>query len=181
MVYGTHNALEDPRNESVKILINDELFDRKNAKISVFDSGYLVGDGVWEGIRLHHGKYPFIDQHLNRLWQAAKVVGIEIPLDRKELMKKVHKVVDVNEMNDNVLDYEPSLALFVPDDDPLIFYRALADFALSHLNKQGVLFFEINQYLGAKMKNLLNNKGFKGIELIKDSYGNDRMIKAKFE
>lgn len=102
MVYGTHNALDDSRNEFIKILINDELYHRKDAKISVFDSGYLVGDGVWEGIRLHQGKYPFIDQHLNRLWQAAKVVGIEIPFDRNELMKKIQKVVDINEMNDHV-------------------------------------------------------------------------------
>jgi release factor glutamine methyltransferase len=85
------------------------------------------------------------------------------------------------EMQNNVLDYEPSLALFVPDEDPLIFYRALADFALQHLNKSGFLFFEINQYLGAKLKALLRNKGFKSIELTKDTNGNDRMIKAKFE
>lgn len=99
---GTHNALEDPRNEAVKIMINDELFDRKEAKISVFDSGYLVGDGVWEGIRLHKGKYPFIDQHFDRLWQAAKVVGIELPFDRSELLNKVKKVVQANQMYDQV-------------------------------------------------------------------------------
>ncbi len=99
---GTHNAIEDPRNEKVKILINDELFERKDAKISVFDSGYLVGDGVWEGIRLHKGKYPFLDDHLSRLWQASKVVGIDLPFDMVGLKKKIQQVVDVNEMEDDV-------------------------------------------------------------------------------
>jgi len=99
---GTHNAIEDPRNEQVKIMINDVLYDRNEAKISVFDSGYLVGDGVWEGIRLHHGKYSFINQHFDRLWQAAKVVGIAIPFSRDQLLEKVQKVVAVNQMEDQV-------------------------------------------------------------------------------
>lgn len=102
MFSGTHNALEDPRNEKVNILINDELFERKDAKISVFDSGYLVGDGVWEGIRLHEGQLLFIDQHFNRLWQAAKVVGIDIPFSKEELTLKLRRVIDANDMHDQV-------------------------------------------------------------------------------
>ena len=71
MIQGTHNALDDPRNETVKIFINGELIARKDAKISVFDSGYLVGDGVWEALRLHKGVLVFLDLHLKRLWQTA--------------------------------------------------------------------------------------------------------------
>lgn len=102
MTHGTHNAEHDNRNESVKILINDELFERKDAKISVFDSGYLVGDGVWEGIRLHNGTLVYIDDHLNRMWQAAKTVGIQLPFSKEELIAKIRFVIDANEMNDNV-------------------------------------------------------------------------------
>jgi branched-chain amino acid aminotransferase len=60
MLHGTHNALEDSRNNAILISINDELFPREDAKISVFDSGYLVGDGVWEALRLHHGVLVFL-------------------------------------------------------------------------------------------------------------------------
>jgi branched-chain amino acid aminotransferase len=102
MVHGTHNAEHDQRNESVKIYINGEFFIRSEAKISVFDSGYLVGDGVWEGIRLHHGKLVFIDDHLDRLWSAAKTTSIKLPFTKDELIKKIHQVVAINEMVDNV-------------------------------------------------------------------------------
>jgi branched-chain amino acid aminotransferase len=102
MVHGTHNAEHDERNESVKIYINGEFFDRQDAKISVFDSGYLVGDGVWEGIRLHHGKLVFIDDHLDRLWSAAKTTGIDLGMTKDELISKIHSVIDINEMDDNV-------------------------------------------------------------------------------
>ena len=67
MTHGTHNALDDPRNADVLIYINGELHHRDEAKISIFDSGYLVGDGVWEGLRLHHGVLVFLDLHLDRL------------------------------------------------------------------------------------------------------------------
>ena len=78
------------------------LFDRNNAKISVFDSGYLVGDGVWEGIRLHHGKLVFIDDHLNRLWQAAATIGMQLPFNKKQLTEKIYQVISANNMEDGV-------------------------------------------------------------------------------
>ena len=102
MVHGTHNAEHDKRNESVMIYINGEFFSRDDAKISVFDSGYLVGDGVWEGIRLHHGKLVFIDEHLDRLWSAMKTIGINLGLTKTELVEKIQRVIDKNDMNDNV-------------------------------------------------------------------------------
>ncbi|WP_411894343.1 aminotransferase class IV [Winogradskyella sp. A2] len=102
MVHGTHNALEDSRNKDILILVNDELFQRDEAKISVFDSGYLVGDGVWEALRLHHDKLVFVKDHFNRLWQSAKTVGMELPLTKEELIKKVRDVLSANSMTDGV-------------------------------------------------------------------------------
>lgn len=78
----------------------------------------------------------------------------------------------------NVLDYEPHLALFVEDDDPLIFYKKIAELALSSLKPNGALYYEINQYLGKETVDLLKDLGFNKIELKKDIFGNDRMIKA---
>ena len=102
MVKGTHQALDDVRNEKVKIFINGEFFLRDEAKISVFDSGYLVGDGVWEAFRVHNGKLIFIDQHLDRLWQSAKVIGISLPFSREELIENVKSTLEINEMKDHI-------------------------------------------------------------------------------
>lgn len=82
-------------------------------------------------------------------------------------------------MHSNVLDHEPELALFVSDDDPLIFYRAAATFAAKHLARQGKLFLEINQYLGDETLKLLDSYGFRG-EVRQDFRGNDRLVIASF-
>ena len=102
MVHGTHNADPDERNENVLISINGELFKRNEAKISVFDSGYLVGDGVWEGLRLQEGVIVFIDDHLDRLWASLKTVSIEMNLSREELVQQIKNTLEVNEMTDGV-------------------------------------------------------------------------------
>lgn len=102
MVHGTHNAIEDKRNEDILISINGKLFPRNEAKISVFDSGYLVGDGVWEAFRVHNAKMVFVDDHLNRLWQSAKVIGIDIPFTRRDLIKDIQKNLEANQMKDNI-------------------------------------------------------------------------------
>jgi branched-chain amino acid aminotransferase len=102
MVHGTHNALEDSRNDAILISINDELFPRKDAKISVFDSGYLVGDGVWEALRLHHGVLVFLEDHFNRLWQSAATVGMRLPFTKDELTTKVWNTLKANGMTDGV-------------------------------------------------------------------------------
>ncbi len=90
------------------------------------------------------------------------------------------RALEKEDMKNNILDYEPHLALFVSDDDPLLFYNAIADFALQKLNPKGALYLEINQYLGKETKALLLDKGFKTVVLKKDFVGNDRMIKATF-
>ena len=84
--------------------------------------------------------------------------------------------LEKEEIKKNVLDYEPHLALFVEDTDALLFYRKIAQLALKNLAPNGLLFFEINQYLGKETVALLENLGFKNIELRKDFVGNDRMI-----
>jgi release factor glutamine methyltransferase len=81
-------------------------------------------------------------------------------------------------MHPNVLDFEPHTALFVPDNDPLLFYRAIADFALQNLTNNGLLFFEINENLGRQTVDLLAQKGFSNIELRQDMPGKDRMIRS---
>jgi len=99
---GTHNALPDERNANVLIYINGELVPRDEAKISVFDSGYLVGDGVWEGIRLHEGHFVFLDEHLDRLFAGAKMTAMDIGMSRQELTEALQKVVQANAMHDGV-------------------------------------------------------------------------------
>ena len=86
--------------------------------------------------------------------------------------------LEKQEIKKNVLEYEPHLALFVEDTDALLFYRKIAQLALKNLSPNGLLFFEINQYLGKETVELLQNLGFKNIELKKDIYGNNRMIKC---
>jgi len=86
--------------------------------------------------------------------------------------------LEKEEIKKNVLDNEPHLALFVDDNDALIFYKKIAELAQKNLSPNGQLFFEINQYLGKEMLELLKKTGFKNIELRKDIYGNDRMIRA---
>lgn len=87
--------------------------------------------------------------------------------------------LEKEEIKKNVLDYEPHLALFVEDNDALLFYRKIAELALKNLALNGYLFFEINQYLGKETVALLEKLGFQNIELRKDFKGNDRMIKAR--
>ncbi|NQY29413.1 MAG: peptide chain release factor N(5)-glutamine methyltransferase [Flavobacteriaceae bacterium] len=86
--------------------------------------------------------------------------------------------LEKQEINKNVLAYEPHLALFVEDNDALIFYKKITEYALNHLKNEGVLYFEINQYLGLVTVELIKGLGFKTVELRKDMSGNDRMIKA---
>jgi branched-chain amino acid aminotransferase len=102
MAHGTHNALDDPRNADVVIYINGHLYPRDAAKISVFDSGYLVGDGVWEGLRLHDGVLVFLDAHLDRLWQGAATIGMDLGMSRRELTTAIEQTLAANHMTDGV-------------------------------------------------------------------------------
>ena len=99
---GTHASLPDLRNETVQVYINGEFFPRAEAKISVFDSGFLVGDGVWEGIRLHEGKFAFLDRHLTRLFEGAKAIGLDIGKSKEDLTDALYETVRQNDMQSNV-------------------------------------------------------------------------------
>lgn len=102
MTHGTHNAVEDPRNDHILIYINGDFSPRSEAKISVFDSGYLVGDGIWEAVRLHKGVLVFLDLHLDRLWKAAATVGLDLKMSREELTDNIRQTLEANGMEDGV-------------------------------------------------------------------------------
>ena len=101
MVKSTHAAVVDDRNADVQVYINGEFFHRDEAKISVFDSGFLVGDGVWEGIRLHHGSFAFLERHLDRLFAGAKAIDLDIGT-REEIVAALQATVDRNGMDNHV-------------------------------------------------------------------------------
>ena len=98
MPQGTHNAVPDARNADVRVYINGDFFPREEATISVFDSGYLVGDGVWEGLRLHDGQFAFLDRHLDRLFAGAQAIGLDIGMARAELAEALHATARENDM-----------------------------------------------------------------------------------
>jgi branched-chain amino acid aminotransferase len=102
MASGTHQYQQDSRNENILININGELFPRSEAKISVFDSGFILGDGVWEGIRLHNGHLAFIEQHMRRLYDGAKALDMDIGLSADELVERIKNTCAANQMFDGV-------------------------------------------------------------------------------
>lgn len=79
----THSYAQDPRNADILININGELVHRSQAVVSVFDSGFILGDGIWEGLRVHNGGIPFLDRHLKRLWEGAKALDLDLQLSLK--------------------------------------------------------------------------------------------------
>ncbi|MAH99166.1 MAG: aminotransferase class IV [Euryarchaeota archaeon] len=99
---GTHEYVEDPRNNSVLISINGDLFPREEAKISVFDAGFLLGDGIWESFRLHEGSLVFLEEHLDRLFEGANSISLSIGRNRAEITREIERVVEANEMEDEV-------------------------------------------------------------------------------
>lgn len=102
MAKGTHEALPDERNEDVLVYINGEFYPRSEARISVFDSGFLVGDGVWEGIRLHEGALALLDLHLDRLFEGAKAIDLDIGMTREELTQALTETARRNGMTTGV-------------------------------------------------------------------------------
>ncbi|MGB3737780.1 MAG: aminotransferase class IV [Pontixanthobacter sp.] len=95
---GTHSYVSDDRNASIIIDMNGTHYSRNDAKISVFDSGFMLGDGVWEGLRVHQGRIAFLDMHLNRLYRGAKAIALDIGIDRNELTRRLEAVLTANAM-----------------------------------------------------------------------------------
>ncbi len=102
MAQGTHDYDHDPRNSDILIYINGDLVTRDKAMVSVFDSGFILGDGVWEGIRLHEGCLAFIDQHLARLYENAKAIDLDIGLAPEKLGAEILRTVEANAMVSDV-------------------------------------------------------------------------------
>tara|TARA_B100000686_G_scaffold188419_1_gene195155 strand:+ start:14 stop:910 length:897 start_codon:yes stop_codon:yes gene_type:complete len=98
----THDYYEDPRNKDIQIYINGEFFHRSEATVSVLDSGFLLGDGVWEGIRLHEGKLLHFDAHMDRLFNGAELISLPININRNELQQAIQKTLDKNQMESDI-------------------------------------------------------------------------------
>ena len=125
-----------------------------------------------------------LDNEVEIVFLEADILSIEGFKDKFDVIVSNPPYVrelEKLEMKNNVVEHEPGLALFVSDGDPLIFYKKITCFALGHLRKSGILFFEINQYLGEEMKQLLRAENFSEIELRKDMFGNDRMLKGQLD
>ncbi|MFQ5739126.1 MAG: aminotransferase class IV [Acidobacteriota bacterium] len=102
MLQGTHSALPDSRNSGILVYLNGKMVPREQAKISVFDSGFLLGDGVWEGLRLHKGSFLFLDRHLDRLFGGAKAIGLDLGMTREDLIRALQETVRANRMKTGV-------------------------------------------------------------------------------
>ena len=191
-----------PETEELVTWVVDEaakLQSYKDAKLSILDIG--TGTGcipISLAKHLPNATISAIDVSKNAL-KVAKQNAVLNDVKINFLLKDILKTENLNQLfnvivsnppyvrelekaaiKNNVLENEPHLALFVEDENPLIFYKKIAELAKTHLTKNGLLFFEINQYLGKETVLMLEEKGFKNIELKKDLFGNNRMIKANF-
>jgi branched-chain amino acid aminotransferase len=102
MPHGTHDFEDDPRNAAILIWVNGELLPRERAVVSVFDSGFVLGDGVWEGLRVRAGHPAFLEQHLDRLYEGAKAILLDIGRPREELSEAIYATLRANDMVDGV-------------------------------------------------------------------------------
>ena len=102
MAHGTHDFEDDPRNEQILIWVNGELLPRHQAVVSVFDSGFVLGDGVWEGLRVSGGHPAFLGLHLDRLFEGAKAIMLDVGLTRHDLTAAIYATLQANDMVDGV-------------------------------------------------------------------------------
>jgi branched-chain amino acid aminotransferase len=102
MAQGTHHATDDPRNREILIYVNGELRPRAQAVVSVFDAGFILGDGVWEGLRVHRGRIAFLAAHLERLYEGAKAIDLDIGMDRDALTRALYQTLAANHMEEGV-------------------------------------------------------------------------------
>ncbi|MGH3509449.1 MAG: aminotransferase class IV [Nocardioidaceae bacterium] len=102
MAHGTHDFEDDPRNAQIRIWVNGELRPRNEATVSVLDAGFVLGDGVWEGLRVSGGHPAFLERHLDRLFTGARVLMIDVGLTRAELTSAIYQTLRANDMTDGV-------------------------------------------------------------------------------
>ena len=98
----THDAAADARNDDIKIYVDGNIVHRDDAKVSVYDSGFMLGDGIWEGLRLYDGVLSFLDAHLDRLFEAALYLDLDIGMDRAQLTAAIHDTLRANDMHTDV-------------------------------------------------------------------------------
>ncbi|RKF03862.1 release factor glutamine methyltransferase [Tenacibaculum lutimaris] len=153
----------------IPISLKNEL---PNAKVSAIDVSEEALKIANENALLNEAEITFIHQDILQTESLPK--QYDVIVSNPPYVRELEKI----EIKNNVLENEPHLALFVDNDNPLIFYKKIADLAIKSLTKNGVLFFEINQYLGTETIEMLKRKGFTKVELRKDLFGNNRMIKA---
>ncbi|MCH2032949.1 MAG: peptide chain release factor N(5)-glutamine methyltransferase [Tenacibaculum sp.] len=144
------------------------------ATVTAFDISEKALNTAKQNAELNEANVNFI--HHDILSNTPIGEKFDVIISNPPYVRELEKV----EIKNNVLNNEPHLALFVDDNNPLLFYKRIADVALTNLNDNGVLFFEINQYLGEETKQMLLDKGFKNVVLKNDLFGNHRMIKANF-
>lgn len=94
----THDAEEDARNRDILIYINGDLLHRSEAKVSVYDSGFMLGDGMWEGLRLYDGKWAFFDEHMDRFFDSCRAVSLDVGMDRAEILDALNRTAAANGM-----------------------------------------------------------------------------------
>ena len=99
---GTHAFKQDERNQSIKVYVNGDIVHRDQAKVSVFDSGFLLGDGIWESFRLDNGKLAFESQHMYRLRESAKALDMDLGMTDEEILSAIYDTIQANDMKDNV-------------------------------------------------------------------------------
>lgn len=95
----THQAEDDARNERILIYVNGKLAPKAQATVSVYDSGFMLGDGVWEGLRLYNGRWAFVDEHIDRLFEAAKAIDLDLGLDRSGVISALLETQRANDMS----------------------------------------------------------------------------------
>jgi branched-chain amino acid aminotransferase len=99
---GSQDFAADPRNETARVWLNGALVRKEDAKVSIFDAGFVVGDGVWEGLRLHRGRLVFLDTHLDRLFAGAAAIGLDIGMTRAQVIAALDEILTANGMEDGV-------------------------------------------------------------------------------
>jgi len=97
----THDSEQDPRNEHILIYVDGKLVPKQEAVVSVYDSGFMLGDGVWEGLRVHGGVFAFLEEHLDRLFEGAKAIDLDIGMNRETLTQVLYKTVRANDMTED--------------------------------------------------------------------------------
>jgi len=100
--HGTHEYVDDPRNDQILVSVNGELRPRAEAVVSVFDAGFVLGDGVWEGLRVHDGHPAFLDRHLSRLYEGAAAIALDVGMSSADLADELYRTLAANEMTDGV-------------------------------------------------------------------------------